>query len=174
MSSRASFNPLFVARREALDNSWFIFSGSCAYTLAIRINRENILSARTFISNSFHRKRQTLTGNIDRKYTNLYMLVKADDFCRVLDVVVGKFGDVYKPLRMNSHIHKTTEIGDVRDYTWKNHPLTHILKFMDFTRELECLKLLTRVTTRLVKLSHDVVKSRESDGVRDILAHINL
>lgn len=101
------------------------------------------------------------------------MLVEAYHFRRVTDILVGKLGDVYQSVLMDTDIHEGTEVGDIRHDARQFHPFLQVLDGLDIRVELKLLYLFPRVTTRLLQFSHDVSEGGEPCLCRHIVPDIN-
>src|SRR3712207_114882 len=74
---------------------------------------------------------------------------------------------------MDAYVDKGTEISDVRDDTGQLHALDKVVNRMYMLIEIKFFQLLTRVTTGLLKLFHDVGESGKSHFRRYILAYVD-
>ncbi|MNL40291.1 hypothetical protein D3C87_1626330 [compost metagenome] len=67
---------------------------------------------------------------------------------------------MHQTILVNANIHESTEIRDVRYDTWADHTFLKVFHFKNIIAELEGLKRITRVTSRLFKFFDDVIKRK--------------
>ena len=99
------------------------------------------------------------------KDLHLDVLVELHHVGGMVHPTVGKLGDVHEAVLMDTDVYESSEVRDVRDDAGKNHSWGKILDFVDAAVEAELLKLLSRVTARLLQLEHDVLQGGQSYGI---------
>ena len=89
-----------------------------------------------------HGKLDTLLVKINTHNLDCYDIAYIYHFHRMLDVLVGHLGDVYKAILMDSYIYKCSEVDYISDGSLKHHALGEILHFKNITTEDRLVGLL--------------------------------
>ena len=66
-------------------------------------------------------------------------MVELYHLVRVTYISVGKLGDVYESVLMDSYVDKASKVGDVGDDTRKHHALDKVVDLFHVRVELELL-----------------------------------
>lgn len=123
---------------------------------------------------SFHCKLNALAFVVDAEHAHTYMLVHADDCCRVADKLVGKLGDMHQSVFLDPYIYEASEISNIIDDAGQFHTFPQVVDGLHVFVELEDLNLLTRVTSRFIQFLHDIGQRRQSHGIGHIVLDIYL
>ena len=87
-----------------------------------------------------------------------------DNFHRVLDIPVCHLRNVHKSVLVNADVHKSSKINNVSYRSHKLHSCGEVFKLHNVAASHKRLrKLISRITSRLLKLLYNVFKRRNAD-----------
>ena len=121
---------------------------------------------------SFHCKLNALAFVVDAEHAHTYMLVHADDCCRIADKLVGKLGNMHQSVFLDSYIYEAPEIGNVIDDAGQFHAFPQVVDGLYVLVEFENLNLLARVTSWFIQFLHYISQRRQSHGIGHIVLYL--
>ena len=123
----------------------------------------------------YQSERDSFSFQVDAYDMDLDMLVQLEDLGRIhVTAPHAHLADVDEAVFMDPYIHESSEIRNVRDYTWQFHTLFKILDSVDVIRERELLGGLARISAWLGELFEDVLDGREAEVSLDISVSLDL
>ena len=106
-----------------------------------------------------------MTAEVYLEDFHLNVLVQLHYISGMGNAAVSQLRDMHEAVLVDTDVHESTEVGDVRDDAGQNHAGSKVLDVVDAAVEAELFKLLSWVTAGFLQLLHDVLEGRQTHGV---------
>ena len=91
------------------------------------------------------------------------MLVKFENLRRICLAFYSHLGGMNQAVLLYAYVYKCAEGSDVRNDALKFHSCPQIFNSLDVMSELELLRCLTRIASRLTQLGYDIIDGRKTE-----------